>query len=80
MTTIIESLIQLREAFAEQEGEVLGITLSKNGIDALNAECQKLCLHKCLGICPTCGRVSDNTLMVLGIKIKESEKASTGVA
>ena len=70
--TIIESLIQLREVFAEQEGEVLGITLSKNGIDALNAECQKLSLHKCLGVCPTCGGVSDNIAMILGIKISES--------
>lgn len=67
MKTIIDVLLQLKQVFAEHEGEILSITLNKDGIDALNAECKRFCSHCCVGICPTCGRVLDN--MVLGIKI-----------
>ena len=64
---IIDSLIQLKRVLAEQEGEISSITLNKKGADALNAECKRLCSHHCIGICPTCGRITDN--MVLGIKV-----------
>jgi len=70
MKEIINTLIQLKEVFAEYEGEVLSITLNKKGMDAINTECKRLCSHCCVGICPTCGRITDN--MVLGIKIEEN--------
>lgn len=64
---ISDALLQLRQAFDEHEGEVLQITLSKKAADALNAECISFCKHACIGICPACGRKTDNE--VLGIKI-----------
>ena len=67
---IINTLIQLKEVFAESEGKVLKITLNKKGVEALNAECQRYCAHCCVGVCPTCGRITDS--MVLGIKIEET--------
>ena len=77
-TEIINLLLKLKTAFAENEGEILEITLNEKGVEALNAECQRFCSHCCIGICPACGRVTDS--MVLGIKIKEvPSPAPTGV-
>lgn len=65
---IIDSLLRLKEVLLEQEGEISSIILNKKGVDALNAECQKLCGHIPVGTCPTCGKVNINN-EVLGIKI-----------
>lgn len=67
---IIDLLLQLKKVLAEREGEILSITLNKKGIDALNVELQIFHSHCCVGVCPTCNRVTSN--MVLGIRVIKS--------
>lgn len=68
---IIAALLQLKQCFAEQEGEITQLGLDKKAYDALNKECMRLCSHCCLGVCPACGRVNDDK--VLGIDIFKSK-------
>ena len=69
-TEITDLLLKLKIAFAEHEGEILKVTLNKKGVEALNNEVKRFCSHYCVGVCPACGRITDN--MILGIKIIES--------
>ena len=71
---IVDSLLELKQAFAEQEGEILKITLNDKGFKALQRECLKFCpLTPVTGLCFRCGKNVGNK--VLGIEIEKPLKA-----
>lgn len=70
---IVDAIIGLKQAFAEQEGEVLQITLDKKGGEVLD----KICNSFYIPTCPTCGKpVTDD--MFLGIKIIKEKSIDEG--
>ena len=66
---IINAILLLKQAFAEQDGEVLQININKKAHDALKRECIAL---SAIVECPTCHNKALNN-EVLGIKIIKSE-------
>lgn len=68
MGEILDTLMQLKTLLALHKGDILSITLNKAAKDAINDECQKLCGHIPVGVCPTCGRLNINN-EILGIKL-----------
>ena len=65
---IIDALLQLKQAFVEQEGELTQITLTKKAVEALGRECPS----PFIGICPHCFNILNDR--ILGVNIKKAKE------